>query len=101
MALDFVNRPGANIRDVNLTVDEWKVVSYVNPKNSIQQIAGANHMSELEIRRVVYGLLQAGLVEVVRPEGMPLPPQAREIKPIDKKERVSLVNRLIQRIRSL
>ncbi len=32
MALDFVDRPGANIRDVNLNVDEWRVVSYVNPK---------------------------------------------------------------------
>lgn len=101
MALDFVNRPGANIRDVNLNVEEWKVVSYVNPKNSIRQIARANNMSELEIRRVVYGLLEAGLVEIVRPEGMPVPPQARAIKPIDEQQKASLVNRLIQRIRSL
>jgi hypothetical protein len=101
MALDFVNRPGANIRDVNLNVEEWKVVSYVNPKNSIRQIARANNMSELEIRRVVYGLLQAGLVELVRPEGMPLPPQARQIEPMDSEQKASLVNRLIQRIRSL
>jgi hypothetical protein len=58
-------------------------------------------MNELEIRRVVYGLLQAGLVEVVRPDGMALPPQAKQFKPIDKQQRASLVNRLIQRIRSL
>jgi hypothetical protein len=101
MALDFVNRPGANIREVNLNVEEWKVVSYVNPKNTIRQIARANNMSELEIRRVVYGLLQAGLVELVRPEGMKLPPQARQIKPMDVKQKRSLVNRLIERIRSL
>jgi hypothetical protein len=101
MALDFVDRPGANIRNVNLNVEEWKVVSYVNPKNTISQIAKANRMNELEIRRVVYGLLQAGLVEVVRPDGMVLPPQAKQFKPIDKQERASLVNRLINRIRSL
>lgn len=101
MALDFVDRPGANIRNVNLNVDEWKVVSYINPKNTIRQIAKANKMNELEIRRIVYGLLQAGLVEVIRPEGMKLPPQARQFKPVDQKQQASLVNRLIDRIRSL
>lgn len=101
MALNFVDRPGANIRDVNLNVDEWKVVSYINPKNSIRQIAKANKMSDVEIRRIVYGLLQAGLVDLIRPDGMPLPPQAQKIKPIDAREQTTLVNRLISRIRSL
>ncbi|HKZ56038.1 MAG TPA: DUF4388 domain-containing protein [Anaerolineales bacterium] len=101
MSLNFVNRPGANIRDVNLNVEEWKVVSYVNPKNTIRQIARATRMSDLDMRRVVYGLLQAGLVEIVRPEGMPLPPQVKQFKPVDEKQQASLVNRLIQRIRSL
>jgi hypothetical protein len=101
MALNFVERPGANIRDVNLNVEEWKVVSYVNPKNTILQIAKANTMSELEIRRVVYGLLQAGLVDIVRPEGMAMPAQVKQIKPIDHQQKESLVNKLIQRIRSL
>ena len=36
MALDFVDRPDANIRDVNLSVEEWRVVSYINPKNTIR-----------------------------------------------------------------
>lgn len=101
MALTFVDRPGANIRDVHLTVDEWKVVSYINPKNTIKQIAKANKMNDLEIRRIVYGLLQAGLVELIRPEGMPLPPQARKLPPVDTQKQASLVNRLIDRIRSL
>lgn len=101
MALNFVERPGANIRDVNLNVDEWKVVSYINPKNSIHQIAKANKMSDLEIRRIVYGLLQAGLVDMIRPDGMPLPPQAQKLKPVDTREQTTLVNRLISRIRSL
>lgn len=101
MALDFVDRPGADIRSVNLNVDEWKVVSYINPKNSIRQIAKANKMNELEIRQIVYGLLQAGLIEIVRPEGMPLPPQVRKFQPVDEQQRASLVNRLIDRIRSL
>ncbi|HEX9797556.1 MAG TPA: DUF4388 domain-containing protein [Anaerolineales bacterium] len=101
MALNFVDRPGANIRDVNLNVDEWKVVSYINPKNSIRQIAKANKMSDMEIRRIVYGLMQAGLVELIRPAGMKMPPGVRQIQPMDQQEQASLVNRLIDRIRSL
>jgi hypothetical protein len=101
MALNFVERPDANIRDVQLAVEEWQVVSYINPKNTIKQIAKANKINDLEIRRIVYGLLQAGLVEIVRPEGMPLPKEAKRLPPVDKKEQTSLVNRLIDRIRSL
>lgn len=101
MALNFVDRPGANIRDVNLNVKEWEVVSYINPKNSIRQIARANKMSDLEIRRIVYGLMQAGLVDLVRPEGMKMPERAPQIQPMDQDEQASLVNRLIDRIREL
>jgi hypothetical protein len=101
MALNFVDRPRANIRDVNLTVEEWKVVSFINPKNTIHQIAKTNKMGDLEIRRIVYGLMQAGLSEIVRPEGMPMPKQAQRLPPVDSKQQASLVNRLIQRIRSL
>ncbi len=101
MALNFVERPGTDIRNVQLNTMEWKVVSYINPKNTIRQIAKANKMGDLEIRGIVYGLLEAGLIEVVRPEGMPLPPQAKTFEPVDEKERATLVNRLIDRIRSL
>jgi hypothetical protein len=100
MALKFADRPGANLRNVNLSVEEWRVVSYINPKNSIRQIANATKMTDLEIRRIVYGLIQAGLVEIVRPEGVTLPP-ARMFPTEDKEEQKSLVNRLITRIRSL
>jgi hypothetical protein len=104
MALKFTDRPGTNIRNVNLSVEEWRVVSYINPKNSIRQIAVATKMNDLEIRRIVYALLQAGLVEIVRPQGMPAtgPLQGRvPTQPVDKEEKKSLINRLIHRIRSI
>lgn len=105
MALKFTERPGTNLRNISLSVEEWRVVSYVNPRNTIRQIARATKMNDLEIRRVVYGLIQAGLVELVRPEGAPPPrpqvPQARPFPTADKNEQKSLVNRLINRIRSL
>ncbi len=100
MALKFTDRPGTNLRNVNLSVEEWRVVSYINPKNSIRQIARTTQMNDLEIRRIVYGLLQAGLVELVRPRGT-----APKLKPSlpgkTREEQKSLVNRLIGRIRSL
>jgi hypothetical protein len=126
MALKFADRPGANIRNFNLSVAEWSVVSYINPRNSIKQIARATRMSDLEIRRVVYGLLQAGLVELVRPEGVTLkmpsatpatsasarhsssqaaaerPTVPRPVAPEPtKEEQKSLIYRLIARIRSI
>ena len=103
MALKFIDRPGVNLRNVNLSVDEWRVVSYINPKNTMRQIARANKMNDMEIRKVVYGLLQAGLVEIIRPEGAPaITPVSRQpAQSGSQEEQVSLINRLIRRIRSL
>jgi hypothetical protein len=103
IALKFADRPGVNLRNINLSVEEWRVVSYINPKNTIAQIGRATKMNDLEIRRVVYGLLQAGLVVLIRPEGIPkkLPSLATALPKSTKEEQMNLVNRLIRRIRSL
>jgi len=103
MALKFTERPGTNIQKMNLSVEEWRVVSFINPRNSIQQIGTAAKMSDIEIRRIVYGLLQAGLVEVLRSESSPKPVEkARPVVPVEtREEQKSLVNRLITRIRSI
>jgi hypothetical protein len=69
-ALRFVERPDARMRDINMSVEEWRVVSFINPRNSIRQIAQYNNMSEFQIRKIVYALLQAGLVELIQPEGL-------------------------------
>ncbi len=103
MALKFTDRPGTNLRHVNLSVEEWRVVSYVNPKNTIRQIARATKMNDLEIRRVIYSLLQAGLVEIIRASGGTgsLPSPSRTMTATEKDQQRSLVNRLITRIRSI
>jgi hypothetical protein len=101
MALKFTDRPGTNLRNVNLSVEEWRVVSYINPKNTIKQIAHTTKMNDLEIRRIVYGLLQAGLVELIRPEGVPPTIGRIGLPATSKEEQKSLVNRIITRIRSL
>jgi len=104
MALKFPESPGDKFRGIQLSVEEWRVVSFINPKNSIRQIAKACNMTDTDIRRVIYGLLQAGLVEIVRPQGgQPLPsraappPRRGGIKAPAVKR--SVVERLIARIR--
>jgi hypothetical protein len=88
---------------MNLSVEEWRVVSYINPKNTIQQIASAAKMNDMEIRRIVYGLIQAGLVEIMRLEGSKSAQErSRPNMPVqNREEQKSLVNRLITRIRSI
>ena len=107
VSLRFTDRPDARLRNINLTVEEWRVVSFVNPRNSIRQIAKANNLSDFEIRRIVYGMLQAGLVEFVN---QPKPaPEKRDAASQQQKSRSepspavkrSVVVRLIDRIRGL
>ncbi len=102
MALKFTDHPSIDLRNVNLSVEEWRVVSYINPKNSIQQIAKATKMNDMEIRRIVYGLLQAGLAQLVRPASAQAPKYRKPDLPVKGgQEQKSLVNRLIKRIQSL
>jgi len=102
MGLKLKDDAKDNLRNVNLSVEEWRVVRFINAKNTIHQIALATKMNDLEIRRIVYSLIQAGLIEMICPE--------TEIKflgerlgtsPAAKEEQKSLVNRIIGRIRSL
>jgi hypothetical protein len=101
IALKFSDRPGSKIKNVNLSVEEWRVVKYIDPKNSIRQIANTTKMNDLEIRRIIYSLLQAGLIEMVRQEGAQVKPLQVGLPATDTSERKSLVNRIIDRIRSI
>jgi hypothetical protein len=106
MALKFPENPKEKFKGIHLSVEEWRVVSFVNPKNTIRQIAKANNMSDIEIRRVVYGLEQAGLVEIVKPLGADQKPGARRPamgrrgktqQPIQR----DVVSKLIDKIKSI
>ncbi len=105
MALKFTDRPQAQLRNINLSVDEWRVISYINPRNSIKRIAQRIGMDDFQIRKIVYGLLQAGLVEMLEPEGVPRragPPTAME-QVVSRPPAVkrSVIRKLIDRIKRL
>jgi hypothetical protein len=105
MALKFTDRPQAQLRNINLSVDEWRIISYINPRNSVKRIAQRIGMDDFQIRKLVYGLLQAGLVEIVEPEGAApkRPPSATMEKVIARPPAVkrSVIHKLIDRIRRL
>lgn len=101
MALRFTERPEARLRDINLNVEEWRVISFINPRNSIRQVAKANSMSDFKIRRIVYGLLAAGLVELVMPQGPKKVPVASEVASAPPPVKRSLILRLIDRVKRM
>ncbi len=98
LALKFTERPMTNL---NLSAQEWRVVKYIDPKNSMKRIAAALRLNEMEMRRIVYGLLQAGLVQLVRPAGAEVPLNPRMFPTQDRQEQRGLINRLIGRIQRL
>ena len=68
----------------------------------MKQIAKTTKLDDFEFRRIVYSLIQAGLVEIIRPEGVAPPAPKVPTLPVEgADEQKSLVNRLITRIRSL
>ena len=105
IGVKFVDRPGENISNLKLSSEEWRVIPYVDPKNTIRQIARVTKLSDLEIRQVVYSLVQAGVVEMVQPlspDGTPPPTRLPEpIAKGNKEEGKSIIFRIIDRIRSL
>jgi hypothetical protein len=101
MALAFAEDP-SEFRKVKLGANEWRVVGFINPKNSIRQIAKACNMTDTEIRRVVYTLLHAGLVKLVKPETQEARKKRADFKKMQRNAPSrAVVNRLIDKIKSI
>jgi hypothetical protein len=102
VSLKFPEDAKEKYKGMHLSVEEWRIVGYVNPKNTIRQIAKANNMTDMEIRRVVYNLLQAGLVQMVKPSiAAQAAARQQEGRVVPKSPPVSasVINRIIDRIR--
>lgn len=105
IALKITDKP---LRDVKLTQDDWRVISHIHPRNTVKQIALNNNMDEFQIRKIVYGMLQAGLVELIRPEGLeqkksmtPVTRAGRKAASQSPAEKRSVVTKLIDRIKRI
>ncbi len=102
-ALRFTDGADTRLRGMNLTVEEWRVISFVSPRNTIRVIAQANNMDDFQVRKIVYGLLQAGIVELVRLTGQPAAPGVPGRPGTEKPPAIkrSLIERLIARIKRI
>ena len=104
IALKITDKP---LRDVKLTQDDWRVISHIHPRNTVKQIAQNNNMDEFQIRKIVYGMLQAGLVEILQPEGLepkkrvPVTRAGRRAASQSPAEKRSVVTKLIDRIKRI
>ena len=109
VALKFPENPREKFKGIHLNVDEWKVVSYVNPKNTVRMIMKQLNMSEVEIKRVILALNQAGLVEIVAktaPKPAPGVPTTAaggraQQRAAARKPDAALIGKLIDRLRSM
>lgn len=112
VALQFTEGPGTSLSKINLSRDEWKVVSFINPRNTVAQIAKYAGLNEFEVRRIVLKLLRDGLVELIgqqarRPAMAPsssspsVQSQQQEWSQEKPKVERNVIRRLIDRIRGL
>lgn len=106
VSLKFAKRPDTNLRKISLSPEEWRVISFIDPRNSLRQIAKQTGLSDFAMRQVVYGLLSAGLVEMVVPAGKRKPEPsfvAQRERPQEAPAPIKrgIILRLIDRIRGL
>ena len=66
-SLRFTEEVDERLQHTRLSARAWRVISSVKPDVSIRQIARENQMDAMEVRRVVIGLIQAGVLEMGEP----------------------------------
>ncbi|MBI3286416.1 MAG: DUF4388 domain-containing protein [Chloroflexi bacterium] len=96
----FAPHARAALKRVQLSPEEWRVLSQIQGQRSLQEIARASALNDPQIRKVVYGLLAAGLVQLVPPlvpRVVTPPPFTQPAVPVKR----SLILRLIERVRGI
>jgi hypothetical protein len=94
--LKFIERPQVKIKEMQLSKDEWRVLNFIKPENTIRMIAKSCSMTDKQIRRVIGSLREAGLIELIQ-----LTRQRIEMSEEDKQSKRALVGRLISHIQSI
>jgi hypothetical protein len=65
--LQFRDAAPDRLQNLTLTTEEWRVLGYVNPRNSLQAIGKACNVTNTELRRIVLRLREAGIIEFIEP----------------------------------
>jgi hypothetical protein len=106
--LRFTADSDAVLEKISLTAEEWRIISLINQRLSLQDMATRGNLSEFQIRRIVFGMVQAGIVELIQPP-RPMGTQAGML-PFEQEGQIAagtpavkrtVITRLIDRIRRL
>lgn len=92
-SLDFADGAGAHLGELHLSADEWQVISFVNPRNTISQISERNSLSVFEIREIVARLLDLGVVKIAQAEE-----SAGVMEPRPQKRPATVAPNVVQRL---
>ena len=93
--LKYTSGPKERLSDLQLTKDEWRVLHYIKPENTLRMIAKKLDMNDRQMRRVVGSLREAGLVELAHAQ------RRERMTRTERRERITLVQRLIGRIQGI
>lgn len=93
--LKFNERPSVKLKDMKLSQDEWRVLNYVKPQNTIRMIANELNMSDQQIRRIVGGMREAGLIQLVQRQA------SQQLTAEERSNKRTIVERLINHIQGI
>ncbi|MEO0271248.1 MAG: DUF4388 domain-containing protein [candidate division WOR-3 bacterium] len=60
--------PNTDIEVINLNADEWRVLSQIDGKRNIKELANILRMGEIETAKILFGLIGLGLVRIKKIE---------------------------------
>lgn len=63
----LVPNPASNAGEINVEAEEWRVLTMINGKNTIAQIAQRSGLGDFRTCEIVAQLLQSGLIEMREP----------------------------------
>ncbi len=84
--VDFVEEP--EISKIELTPDEWKILTSVDGKKALKEIARSLSLDEFTVAKTLYGLISSGLLKVIGEKQEEIKQEAKEVKEVkeEKKE---------------
>lgn len=93
--MKFTERPQVKMKDLQLSKDEWRVINFIKPENTIRMIAKSCNMSDKQIRRVVGSLREAGLIELVQTH------KREQLSEEERQKKRVLIGRLITHLQGI
>ena len=68
VGLNFPDSAPTNLSEMTLSRDEWRVIGFAKPNNTLEDIADACNLTPTAIRQIVARLTDLGVLEIVTPE---------------------------------